>query len=177
MWISIARYKKTHVGISTSAKAQLVYIHATTEWLWVWLRPKTFVQEHFRYGIVVVNRQQHSYSYLEGGHDWSVSGIVHLVHSSASLSAHRNQPMSSEIMTIISTLMKYQEILMHVYAHSAVLNCTWDRTQVSGCQLQSTFTLSQYAQKTTKHQSIVQSMSIYFLSVNIGIRQKMILLA
>ena len=35
-------------------------------------------------GILVVNRQQHSYTYLEGGHDRSMSGLVHLLHSSAS---------------------------------------------------------------------------------------------
>ena len=35
------------------------------------------------YGNVAVNRQQPSYSYLEGGKDWSVSGILHLLHSSS----------------------------------------------------------------------------------------------
>ena len=52
---------------------------------------------------MAINRQQHSYNYLEGGKDWSVSGIVHLLHSSASLSAHRNQPMSSEILINVCT--------------------------------------------------------------------------
>ena len=81
-------------------------------------------------GNVAVNRQQHSYNYPESGKDWSVSDIVHLLHSSASPSAHSNQPRSSEILINVCTtsaLVKYQEILMHVYAHSA-----WDRTQVSG---------------------------------------------
>ena len=90
------------------------------------------------YGNVAVNRQQHSSNYLEGGKDWSVSGIVHLLHSSASPSAHRNQPMSSEILINVCTtsaLVKYQEILVNVYAHSALLNHSWDRTQVSGNRL------------------------------------------
>ena len=55
------------------------------------------------YGNAAVNRQQHSYNYLEGGKDWSVSGIVHLLHSSASPSAHRNRPRSSEILINVCT--------------------------------------------------------------------------
>ena len=89
------------------------------------------------YGNVAVNRQQHSYNYLEGSKDWSVSGIVHLLHSSASPSAHRNQPMSSEILINVCTtsaLVKYH-VLVNVYAHSALLNHSWDRTQVSGNRL------------------------------------------
>ena len=81
---------------------------------------------------MAVNRQQH---YLEGGHDWFLSGIVHLLHSSASPSAHRIQPMSSEMLINVCTtsaLVKYQEILVHVYAHSAILNRSWDTTEVSG---------------------------------------------
>ena len=74
------------------------------------------------YDNVTINR--HFYSYLEGNsNDLSVRGILHLLHISASPSAHRNQPMSSEITTNVcttSTLMKYQEILMHVYPHSAL---------------------------------------------------------
>ena len=31
-----------------------------------------------------------------------------------------------------SALVKYQEILVNVYVHSALLNHSWDRTQVSG---------------------------------------------
>ena len=101
-------------------------------WLSV-VRPKTL-----GYGNVVVNKQQHSYNYLEGGKDWSVSGIAHLLHSSVSPSAYRNQPMSSEILInvrTISALVKYYEILKNVYAHSALLNHSWDRTQVSGNRL------------------------------------------
>ena len=94
--------------------------------------PRHLLRSIAGYSNVAANRQQHSYNYLEGGKYWSVSGIVHLLHSSASPSAHRNRPRSSEILINVCTtsaLVKYQEILMHVYAH---LNCSWDRTQVSG---------------------------------------------
>ena len=100
--------------------------------------PRHLLRSVVGYGNVAVNRQQHSSNYLEGGKDWSVSGIVHLLHSSASPSAHRNQPMSSEILINVCTtsaLVKYQEILVNVYAHSALLNHSWDRTQVSGNRL------------------------------------------
>ena len=53
--------------------------------------PRHLLRNVVSYGTVAVNRQQHSYNYLEGGKDWSVSGIVHLLHSSASPSAHRNR--------------------------------------------------------------------------------------
>ena len=46
--------------------------------------PRHFLKSIVGYGIVVVNRQQHSYTYLERGHDWSMSGIARLLHSSAS---------------------------------------------------------------------------------------------
>ena len=97
--VHVDQHCKTHVGTPTLAKAHLtlVYIHATTESPWLWLRPKTHAQEDCRIWCCAVNRQQHSYSHLEGGNDWSVSGIVHLLHSSASPSAHRNQSMSPEI--------------------------------------------------------------------------------
>ena len=37
--------------------------------------PRHFLRSIVGYGHVAVNRQQHSYNYLEGGKDWSVSGI------------------------------------------------------------------------------------------------------
>ena len=65
--------------------------------------PRHLLRNIVGYGNVAVNRQQHSYSYLEGSSDWSVSGTVHLLHSSASPSAHRNQPRSSEILINVCT--------------------------------------------------------------------------
>ena len=77
-------------------------IHATTEWLWVWFRiarpRRHLLRSIVGYGSVTLNRQQPSYSYLEGGNNCLVSGVVHLLHSSASPSAHRNWPRSSEIL-------------------------------------------------------------------------------
>ena len=100
--------------------------------------PRHLLRSIVGYGNVAVNRQQHSYNYLGGGKDWSVSGIADLLHSSASPSAHRNQPMSSQILINVCTtsaLVKYQEILVNVYAHSVLMSHSWDRTQVSGNRL------------------------------------------
>ena len=128
-----------HVGQHNLRPRPIIYIHAQQSGCGCGSAlpegPRHLLRSVVGYGNVAVNRQQHSYNYLEGGKDWSVSGIVHLLHSSASPSAHRNQPMSSEILINVCTtsaLVKYQEILVNVYAHSALLNHSWDRTQVSG---------------------------------------------
>ena len=75
---------------------------------------------------VVVNRQ-HFYSYLEGGsNDWSTSGIVYLLHISASPSTHRNQP------NVCTT--SAHEILRDTCAclsSLCPLELFWGRTQVS----------------------------------------------
>ena len=85
MWISIAR-SKTHVGTPTLAKAHLtisvVYIQQQQSGCGCGSAlqgPRHLVRSIVGYGNVAVNRQQHSYSYLEGGNDWSVSGICYRV--------------------------------------------------------------------------------------------------
>ena len=110
MWISIAR-SKTHAHLDTCMQQQSGCGCGSG--------PRHLLKSIVGYGIVVANKLQHSHSYLEGGHDWSVSHcIVHLLCSSASPSAHSNQPMSSEIVTNICTtsaLVKYLEILIGMF--------------------------------------------------------------
>ena len=102
MWISITR-SKTHVGMPTLAKTHLtisvdIFMQQQSGCGYgsVLQGPRHLLRSIVGYGNVTVNRQQHSYNYLEGDKEWSVSGIVHLLHC---------QP---------HALVKYQEILMHV---------------------------------------------------------------
>ena len=98
--------------------------------------PRHLLKSIVGYGNVAINRQQPILlATLEVVNCWSVSGVDHLLHSSASPSAPKNLPRPAGIVTNVCTnsaLMKYQQILMQIYAHSARLNCFWDRIQVSG---------------------------------------------
>ena len=58
LWMCLQSPRTHVVRLLNFAKAHLdACMHATTEWLWVWPRPKTFAQEHCR-----LNKLQHSYS-------------------------------------------------------------------------------------------------------------------
>ena len=96
-----------HVGQHNLRPIPIIYIHAQQSGCGCGSAlpegPRHLLRSVVGYGNVAVNRQQNSYNYLEGGKDWSVSGIVYLLHSSASPIAHRNQPMSSEILINVCT--------------------------------------------------------------------------